>query len=104
MPGKPKASITIVPGFCEFYGKYHEFTWYLYQAGYAFFFLENRGHGYSARMCEEMDIVHIDSMKTYARDLKEFLDKVVVPQSPEQKKILWAHSMGGGVSVLFLET
>ena len=104
MPKDPKASITIVPGFCEFYGKYHELTWYFYQAGYAFFFIENRGHGYSARMCDEMDIVHVDEFMTYAKDLKEFLDQVVIPGSRDLKKILWAHSMGGGISTLFLET
>lgn len=102
-PKDPKACITIVPGFCEFYGKYHELTWYFYQAGYAFYFIENRGHGYSARETEEMDVVHIDSIMTYSRDLKEFFDKVVLPGSKDQKKILWAHSMGGGISTLFLE-
>ena len=103
LPPAPKACITIVPGFCEFYGKYHELTWYFYQAGYGFYFIENRGHGYSARETEEMDVVHIDSIMTYAKDLKEFLDKVVCPDSKDLKKILWAHSMGGGISTLFLE-
>ena len=103
-PPEPKACTTIVPGLCEFYGKYHELTWYLYQAGYAFFFIENRGHGYSERETDEIDVVHIDSVMTYAKDLKEFLDKVVLPQSGDLKKILWAHSMGGGISTLFLET
>ncbi len=103
-PPEPKACITIIPGFCEFYGKYHELTWYFYQAGYAFYFIENRGHGYSARETEELDVVHIDSVMTYAKDLKEFLDKVVTPGSKDLKKILWAHSMGGGLSTLFLET
>lgn len=103
-PPEPKACITIVPGFCEFYGKYHELTWYFYQAGYAFYFIENRGHGYSARETDEMDVVHIDSVMTYAKDLKAFLDKVVIPGSNGLKKILWAHSMGGGISTLFLES
>lgn len=103
-PSEPKASVTIVPGFCEFYGKYHELTWYLFQAGYAFYFIENRGHGYSTRETDELDVVHIDSVMTYARDLKEFLDKVVLPGSKGLKEILWAHSMGGGIAALFLET
>ncbi len=102
-PENPKACLTIVPGFCEFYGKYHELTWYFYQAGYAFYFIENRGHGYSARMNDELDVVHIDSVMTYAKDLKSFMDKVVVPGSGDLKRILWAHSMGGGISTLFLE-
>ena len=32
-PQNPKASITIVHGLGEFWGKYHEYAWYLYQAG-----------------------------------------------------------------------
>lgn len=102
-PQNPKACLVVVPGFCEFYGKYHEATWYFYQAGFAFYFLENRGHGYSARMNEELDVVHIDRYQTYAEDLHCFLEKVVNPAAKDLKKILFAHSMGGGISTLFLE-
>ena len=102
-PASPKGCIVMVHGFCEFYGKYHELSWYFYQAGYAFFFMENRGHGYSARMNAEMDVVDIDDFSTYVRDLHTFLETIVTPQSNGLQRILFAHSMGGAISTRFLE-
>ncbi len=103
VPEAPKAVITIVHGFCEFWGKYHEYAWYLYQAGYAVYFLEQRGHGYSGGKNKEKDVVYIDDYDTYVKDLKEFLDQVVCPETEGLKKIVLAHSMGGAVATLFLE-
>ena len=45
---QPKAVVVILHGYCGFWGKYHEFAWYLWQAGYTIFFLEQRCHG----LCE----------------------------------------------------
>ncbi|WP_051204887.1 alpha/beta hydrolase [Butyrivibrio sp. VCD2006] len=103
VPEAPRAVITIVHGFCEFFGKYHEYAWYLYKSGYAVYFLEQRGHGYSEGKLKEPDVVFIDDYDTYVEDLKSFLDKVVFPETEGLKKILLAHSMGGAVSTLFLE-
>lgn len=44
-----KASIVMIHGFCEFFGKYHETAWRFYQEGYSVFFVELRGHGASGR-------------------------------------------------------
>ena len=102
-PKNPAGCIVMVHGFCEFFGKYHETAWYFYRAGYGFYFLENRGHGYSKRTAPEMDVVDIDDYRTYMEDLHEFLDQVVVPGSVGLKRVLFAHSMGGGISAYFLE-
>ncbi len=103
VPQSPKAVVAIIHGFCEFWGKYHEYAWYLYQAGYAVYFLEQRGHGYSGGKNREPDVVYIDDYDTYVEDYKQFLDKVIVPETGGLKKLLLAHSMGGAVAALFLE-
>ena len=103
IPENPKAVVTIVHGFCEFWAKYHEYAWYLYQAGFAVFLHEQRGHGYSEGKTSEPDVVYIDDYDTYVEDFRCFLDKVVIPEAGDMKKILLAHSMGGAVASLFLE-
>ncbi|MEE8885095.1 MAG: alpha/beta hydrolase [Eubacteriales bacterium] len=98
-----KANIVIVHGFCEFWYKYQEMSWYYWQQGYNVFFYEQRGHGYSGRQTEVEDLVHVDSFKDYVEDLKCFLDQVVIPNGEGKKIFLFSHSMGGAVSALFLE-
>ena len=97
-----KGVVIFVHGFCEFWGKYHEYAWYVYRAGYSFYFLEQRGFGLSEGKTDDPDIVYIDDFNTYVADLKLFLDEVMLPASKGLKKVLIAHSMGGAVSALFL--
>ncbi len=104
IPEHPKAAVTIIHGFCEFFIKYHELAWYLYRSGFVVFFLEQRGHGYSEGKLSEPDVVYIDRYETYTADQKQFLDQVVFPRTEGLKKLLLAHSMGGAVGTLFLET
>ncbi len=97
-----KASITIVHGFCEFFSKYHEVFYRFYQAGYSVFFLELRGHGYSSRKVKEKDAVYIKNYEEYILDLHAFTKQIVLPNSKNLKHVLFAHSMGGCVSTLYL--
>ncbi len=103
LPKESKATIVIVHGFCEFWGKYHEMAWYFRQAGYGFFFMEQRGHGYSHRDVESLDLVHIDNYSQYVEDLNQFIKQVVIPENGDRHLYLFAHSMGGAVGTLFLE-
>lgn len=96
--------VVMVHGFCEFFGKYHEMAWYLYRAGYAFAFLEQRGHGHSGGKLLEADVVHVDSFDSYVQDLHAFAKQVVHRHCGDMTWVLFAHSMGGAVSTLFLET
>lgn len=100
----PKGSIVMVHGFCEFFGKYHELAWYFWQAGFSVYFLEQRGHGYSEGKLKEPDIVHIDSYRTYVEDLRTFTERIVKPETEGIGRILFAHSMGGAVGTMFLES
>ena len=102
-PENPVGSVTIVHGMAEFWGKYHEYAWYLYQAGFKVFFMELRGHGYSEGKVSAPDLIYIDDYTTYVEDLNCFVESVVVPESKSLPKILLAHSMGGAVATLFLE-
>lgn len=102
-PKEPRGSITIVHGMGEFWGKYHEYAWYLYQAGYKVFFMELRGHGYSEGKVSDPQLIYIDDYNTYAEDLLSFVKTVVVPESDGLDMKLICHSMGGAISVLFLE-
>lgn len=98
-----KAVIVIVHGYCEFWGKYHEYAWYLWQAGYSVFFPEQRGHGYSGGKLPEPDVIHIDTFRTYAEDLHEFMEQAVLPFAGGLPLLMLGHSMGGAVGALFLE-
>ena len=103
IPKDPKACVVIVHGLCEFFGKYHETAWYLYRSGYAFFFMEQRGHGLSGGKLDQHDVVHIDDYRTYTDDLDAFIRQVVQKMCPDLKKAVLAHSMGGAIAALYLE-
>ena len=103
-----KGSMVLSHGFCEFFGKYHELCYYFYEQGYSFYFLEHRGHGYSGRKLDEWDKVYVEDYSDYVKDLKCFLDQVVLPVMAEKGEsaknlFLYAHSMGGAIGALFLE-
>lgn len=102
-PESPRANIVIVHGMAEFIGKYREYIWYLYLAGYRVFFMEQRGHGYSEGKCPEPDVIYINSYETYVKDLDHFIETVVKPQSTDLPIMMIAHSMGGCIGTLYLE-
>ncbi|WP_024866951.1 alpha/beta hydrolase [Butyrivibrio sp. FCS014] len=103
VPESPRAIVTLVHGMAEFFGKYREYAWYLYQAGFGVYFMEQRGHGYSEGKAPQHDVICIDSYDTYVEDLKCFTDNVVKPAAGSLPMLLIAHSMGGCVGALFLE-
>lgn len=99
-----KASIVMVHGFCEFFGKYHETAMRFYEAGYSIFFLELRGYGKSERTEEFLDErVYVDSFDEYVEDLHSFVEEIVKKKAQTDRYFLFSHSMGGAVSTLYLE-
>lgn len=103
IPKDCRGSIMMFHGYSEFFGKYHEMSWYFYQEGYAFFLMEMRGHGYSERLVDRMDYVCIDDFEKYVDDEKAFYDKVVRDKLNHRPLYLFCHSMGGAVGAFFLE-
>lgn len=98
-----KAAIVFSHGFCEFFGKYHEIAYYFYELGFSIFFLDHRGHGWSERILDNLEMVHIRKYDDYVEDFKCFMDTFVVSKSSSKEYYLFAHSMGGAVGALFLE-
>ena len=76
------AVIVMVHGFAEFFGKFHETAYNFWESGYTVFFIEQRGHGGSGRTVPVSDVVDVAGFSNYVDDLKCFLDKVVIPQTP----------------------
>ncbi len=103
-PDNPRAAVVIVHGMGEFFGKYREYIWYLFKAGYKVFFLEQRGHGYSEGKSPELDVIYIDKYDSYVSDLNCFIETAVKPQAKGLKLYMIAHSMGGCIGTLYLES
>lgn len=99
----PKGCVVILHGYCGFWGKFHEMSEYYWQGGYEVFFLEQRGHGYSGREIDVVDMVHVRDFADYVSDLLIFMDEIVNLVTADLKHIMYAHSMGGAVGALFLE-
>ena len=98
-----KASITVIHGFCEFFGKYHEVLYRFYEAGYSVFFMELRGHGKSQRFVEPKDLVYVKSFSEYISDVHAFSRQIVFPMTKHHKHVLFGHSMGGAIAAMYLE-
>ncbi len=99
-----KASIVMIHGFSEFFGKHHENACRFYQDGFSVFFLELRGHGKSEHTDQYNDSrVHVHDFEEYVQDLHCFIEQVVKEHSKTKEYFLFSHSMGGAVSTLFLE-
>lgn len=103
IPKNHKANIQMLHGFCEGFPKYHEMACYFYSQGYAFFFLEMRGHGYSQRFVDQNDYVYVDSYDQYVDDAKAFYDRIVRDKLYRKPLYLFSFSMGGAVSALLME-
>ncbi len=100
----PKASVVICHGFTESAEKFREMSWYFVNMGLNVFALDNRGHGYSHRINADPQVVHIQEFSQYIEDLNTFVNNIVLPASSGLPLYLYAHSMGGAISVGHLQT
>ncbi len=96
-----KGTVLIVHGFTESTEKYREFIYYLLNFGFSVVIYDQRGHGFSYREVPDKMVTHIDRFETYVSDL----EAVVSAELSDAVKplYLFAHSMGGAVSGLYLE-
>ena len=96
-------SVVIVHGLSEFTKKFYELSYHLLNQGYNVFLYDQRCHGFSDRLTERMDLIHIDSFDDLVSDLALYIDSVVRKVDP-RPLMLYGHSMGGAVTALYLAT
>ena len=95
------SSVVVVHGLSEFTKKYYEFTNYLLNQGYNVFLYDQRCHGYSDRLADRPELIHIDCFDDLVADLATYIETIVKPADPKPL-YLYAHSMGGAVGLLYL--
>lgn len=101
LTNKSRANIVIVHGLSEFTQKFYEFIYYLLNQGYNVFIHDQRCHGYSDRLTNEMDLLHVDKFTDYVLDLEYFIDNIVIPASTLPLYI-YSQSMGGAIATEYL--
>ena len=99
----PSGTVLIVHGFTENTCKYSELIYSLVHNGFSVVAYDQRGHGRSWRDpgIQDLSVTHVNRFSDYVQDLKCVCD-ALLPGMPSPY-YLFAHSMGGAVSALFLE-
>ncbi len=103
-PANARGAVVISHGFCESIEKYKEVIYYFVSAGYQVYLADHRGHGRSLRVTDHPNMVHVEHFSDYVEDLHFLITSVVLPSSGALPLYLYAHSMGGGIGALYLET
>ncbi len=104
LPDHPQGTVLILHGFTECAIKYAELIFSLLQHQYAVIAYDQRGHGRSWRKegLENTSVTHVEHMDDYLEDLNTVCD-TVLSQFP-RPWMLFAHSMGGAVAAMLLES
>ena len=99
----PVATVVIVHGFTENAFKYSELIFSLLHNHFSVVAYDQRGHGRSWRAegISDPSVTHMDHFEDYVSDLKAVCDHFL-PSMPKPA-FIFAHSMGGAVTSLFLE-
>jgi len=102
-PENKKAVLVLVHGFTEGVDKFQEAAWYFLQNGLSVWMIQQRGHGLSYRETDNPCKVHITDYNEMVLDLHHFVHEVVKKAEGEDLPYyLFAHSMGGGISAIYL--
>jgi len=95
-------NLVILPGRTEPGFKYAELVYDLRNLGFNIYLLDHQGQGFSERILSDSNKGHIRYFTDYTRDFSEWMKEIVVPETQNQKRYLFAHSMGGAVASLYL--
>lgn len=100
----PAGTVLVLHGFTENTFKYSEIIFSLLQNGYSVLAYDQRGHGRSGRPAgiSDLSVTHVDRFSYYVDDLSlvssTILSRMTAPY------FVFAHSMGGAVTALYLES
>ena len=72
-----RGSVVMLHGMSEFTRKHYELAYYLLQQGYSVFLYDQRGHGRSERLTDQLDLIHVDRFSDFVEDLQLFLQNIV---------------------------
>jgi lysophospholipase len=100
--GRVKGIAILAPGFSEHIEKYFETMRDLGAMGLAVWTLDWRGQGGSERYLPDPERAHSRGFDNDVRDLDQFIHRVVRP-APGLPTVLVSHSMGGNISLRYLE-
>lgn len=103
-PKEGADTVVISHGFSESAEKFAEFIYYLYQAGYQTAIWEHRGHGRSLREGKDANTIHVEDFQDYVEDMHLLMEERFKAFAGDGKLYLFAHSMGGCIGTLYLET
>ncbi|MEJ2156361.1 MAG: alpha/beta hydrolase [Desulfobacteraceae bacterium] len=95
-------TVVLLGGRAEFIEKYEETVHDLGVRGFDVYAMDWRGQGLSERMLDDADKGFVETYEHYVRDLKDFLETIVLDRCP-RPLILMAHSMGACIVLHFLE-
>ena len=102
-----KGSIVFVNGINDNIFKYIETYHDLFTKGYSpIYVMDHRGQGFSDRLGENPEVIHVDSFEDYQKDLNTFINKIVLKDKQIDRHNLYAigHSMGGAVLIDYLQS
>lgn len=96
-------TVLLVHGFTENYDKYAELIYSLLLNGFSVVAYDQRGHGRSWKKpgLTDTGVTHVDHFSDYVSDLETVCSRVL--SGLPQPWMVFAYSMGGAVTALFLE-
>lgn len=99
-----RGNMIISHGFTESGEKFLEMTYYFLRMNLNVFVPDHRGHGYSYRINDNPQVVHINRFEQYVTDLNMLIREAVKKTDAALPLYLYAHSMGGAIAVQHLQT
>ena len=100
----PQGTVLVLHGFTECAEKFAEVIYSLVQNGFSVVAYDQRGHGHSWRddaAKKDISLTHVSDFNEYEQDLLSVCDAVL--KKMPKPWMVFAHSMGGAVTSLFLE-
>ncbi len=98
-----KGAVVISHGYNESAEKFREMAYWFMKMGFSVFAIDHRGHGRSFRLSPDLALTDVESFGDYARDLHDFVRRIVLPNADGLPLYLYGHSMGGAISILYMQ-